>query len=398
MESLKTKARELHIDVEAVATLSMAKIGLFAPVKGLMNEKEHRETDESKMYDGTPFPFSFILAPSGNKNKEVLETTYEGEVLTLMSNKKRVGFIRVESTFKVDPRSRVEKIYGTCDESHPGVIGTLKRLGDIAISGYYEISFPEVEESYQEVQNAIARDNATRVSGIVLAARPFHRAHERVIRQLLDKSDILVIFLSKPYMEDDVLDYSIRKKTIEFFIKNFLTSHKVIIVPLENTYIFSGISELILNTIVLKNYGCNRFVVGQNHAGLGLYYEHQKASTLFDQFKIDGIDVETVSEMVYCDMCKTLVSVNTCPHGHHHHISYHSDAMLELLNVGIIPPAVLMRTEVSAMILDHKFPKRFKNLSKLFYDLVPNTGVIEEHTQKDMYIALMRLYQTSSLT
>jgi sulfate adenylyltransferase len=92
------------------------------------------------------------------------------------------------------------------------------------------------------------------------------------------------------------------------------------------------------------------------------------------------------------------VSTNSCPHGSHHHISYHSDSIFELLKTGLMPPTILMRKEISAKFLAHLFPNRFKNLEKLFYDISPTKGLIEESTDEEFYIALMKLYQTSSLT
>ena len=147
-----------------------------------------------------------------------------------------------------------------------------------------------------------------------------------------------------------------------------------------------------------QNYGCTKLVVGKNHAGLGLYYDKNSVKSIFDKLKGINIAIETISEFVYCDECKTLVSTNTCPHGSHHHISYHADSILELLKLGILPPAVLVRKEISAIILSQLFPNRFKNLEKLFADLIPNPGLMIKHNEKDFYIELMKLYQTTSLT
>jgi len=63
-----------------------------------------------------------------------------------------------------------------------------------------------------------------------------------------------------------------------------------------------------------------------------------------------------------------------------------------------LPPAVLMRKEISAMILSAIFPDRFQNISVLYNDLIPNNGIIEEVSEEDFYKKLMKLYQTSSLT
>jgi sulfate adenylyltransferase len=57
-----------------------------------------------------------------------------------------------------------------------------------------------------------------------------------------------------------------------------------------------------------------------------------------------------------------------------------------------------MRKEIAAIILSRLFPDRFKNLEKLYYDIMPVNGLLEEHTEKDFYQELMKLYQTTSLT
>jgi len=123
------------------------------------------------------------------------------------------------------------------------------------------------------------------------------------------------------------------------------------------------------------------------------------AKEAIQNYIIKSVDkIETINEYVYCDKCKTIVSVNSCPHGSHHHISYHSDSIFELIKTGLIPPTILMRKEISAKYLAYLYPNRFKNLQKLYYDISPNKGLIEESKEEDFYISLMKLYQTSSLT
>jgi sulfate adenylyltransferase len=68
------------------------------------------------------------------------------------------------------------------------------------------------------------------------------------------------------------------------------------------------------------------------------------------------------------------------------------------MKLGLLPPAVLVRTEISAIVLSSLFPKRFKNLEKLYYDILPVSGLLEDHSEEDFYNELMRLYQTTSLT
>ena len=396
MESSR-KNRELHLDNEAASALSLVKAGLLSPVNSLMNKAETIEVLKTGLVNGQTFPFPFILSPNGKKNEEVLVSAQKGERLDLIIDQKHSGHIIVDEVFEINPRERVRQIYGTDDMSHPGVKNTFDRLGKFAISGDYEIEHSMLDNNKEIIDEAKSRLGAQHTTAIMMAANPLHRAHERLIRQTLDKTDLIVIFLLKPYSEKE-LDFDTRHETLEYFITNFLPKNRVLLIPLESSYIFAGYNEVLIDAIVAKNYGCNSLTIGQNHAGVGMYYDQNAHKSIVDKLVGIEININIAAEYVYCNECKTLVSTQTCPHGQHHHINYHSESILELLKLGLLPPAVLMRKEISALILSKLFPDRFKNLEKLYYDILPITGLLEEHTEKDFYLELMKLYQTTSLT
>jgi len=391
------KNRPIYIDTEALSTLALVQAGLLSPITKLMDEKTAREVDESKIYKGYPYPFAFVLAPKGRRNREVLTTAVAGEVLDLVVRGKRVGEITVEETFSIDPKERLINIYGTGDPHHPGVKNTIARLGDIAVSGPYSVDYPLIVDNVRRIKNIIEYTRARKVSAMMLAANPFNRAHERMIRQTLNSSDLLVIFLLKPFT-DEGLRYDIRYNALNTFIENFLPKNKVIVVPFENTYIFAGYNELILDALLAKNYGCHELVVGKNHAGLGLYYDKNRLSSIFDSSRQLDIAITTVDEYLYCNICKTLVSTQTCPHGEHHHTHYHSDSILKLIQSGLMPPAILVRKEVSASVLSALFPDRFENLQEMYHSLMSGSGLLERQSEEQFYMKLAELYQTSSLT
>jgi sulfate adenylyltransferase len=391
------KNKTIFIDKEAASALELVKDGLLAPVKGLMNQKESLEVLNTRLIDGKTFPFPFILAPSGKKNEEVMQSLQKGEEVLLICEGEEFATLIVEEVFAINPNDRTKQIYGTDDISHPGVMATMKRLGNWALSGPYTLTKGSSNKNKQRIDEAKALIDAKHVSSLVMAANPLHRAHEKLIRQTLDATDLLVIFLLKPY-DSTNLNYDIREESLEFFINNFLPKNRVVIVPLENSYIFAGYNEIILDAIVAKNYGCDRLTIGRNHAGLGMFYDCNSNKSIIDKVVGINIEIQIASEYVYCDKCRTLVSTNTCPHGQHHQISYHSDSLLDILELGILPPPILIRKEISAFVLSKLFPNRFKNLEKLYYDLLPIPGLLEEHTEKDFYLELMKLYQTTSLT
>jgi len=388
---------QLYIDAEALSTMALVQEGLIAPVNTLMSEKEAIEVRKTKMYKGVAFPFPFLLAPSGKKNETCLKSLEKGDKVELIHENKVVGELTVDETFAIDPKERLICIYGTSDSSHPGVKNTMKRLGNIAVTGKYSVIYPLISSSKKMVQEKIEEVGAKNISALMLAANPLNRAHERMIRQTIDQSDLVVLFLLKPFTKNG-LRYDIRHDSILTFVENFLPANKVIIVPLENSYIFAGYNELILDALVAKNYGCNRLVIGTNHAGLGLYYDQDKLNSIFDATKEIEIEVTTMEQYVYCNKCRTLVSTTTCPHGQHHHVHYHSPSILKLIEEGMMPPSVLVRREVSASILSTLFPDRFEQLQEIYDSLMPNDGLIEEHSEQDFYIKLMGLYQTTSLT
>ncbi len=391
------KKKYLYIDKEAIATLAMAKEGLLYPVEGLMTEKEAIEVDTTGRYNGKLFPFSFILAPSGRRNEEILKNVKKGETLHLFYKDREYGTLVVNEAFRIDKDERVRRIYGTNNPDHPGVQDTYRRLGNYAVCGEFEVDFEDIKDHKENIKKAIVETEATKISSLVMTARPFHRVHEKIIRRTLVDCDLLILFIQKPFV-NDIISFDTKIKTIDYFVDNFLPKSRVVVIPLENTYIFGGFNELTLNSIVAKNYGSDKLILGQNHAGLGAYYESHRLGSVVDTLGEIDIEIDILGETVYCDQCKTLVNINTCPHGAHHHVTYNNDAIMELFTIGMLPPAILVRPEISSIILSEMFPDRLPKLRKIHQHIATSSGIIEDFQFEDFYKNMMELYQTSSLT
>lgn len=377
--------------------LALCQEGLLAPVKGLMNSKEAEEVDRTGIYKGKTFPVPFLLSPSGVRNEQVLREAKRGETLELVCDKKVCGKIVVDEVFPIDREQRFRKIMGGELDS-PKASATYERLGNYAVCGAYEVrDFEDIHRLKREIKAAQEAIGAKHTSALMLSAKPLHRGHERIIRLSLDETDLLVLFLLKPY-RTDIMSYALRHKTLTYLVENYLPKSRVLIVPLEDTYLFAGGNEMILDALIAQNLGCDKLVTGANHAGLSMYYDRNQVHSIFDTLRGIDIDIKIMSEFVYCNLCRTLVSTRTCPHGHHHHITYHSDSIFEFFRLGLLPPAVLVRKEISAIILSELFPNRFKNLERLYYDMMPHEGLLEQRSDEEFYLKLMALYQTSSLT
>lgn len=386
-----SERNKIYIDKEALSALSLVQEGLLSPVRTLMGREEMEEINGSGLYQGQSFPCPFLMTPSGKKNQEILSSTKKGDILDISVEGKIVGTIQAEEIFKIDKTKRLDKIMGG-DLSTQEANITLTRLGEIAISGEYSVVFDDIKNAKKVLDEKIKITNAKKITGVMVTANPFHRAHERMLREELEECDLLVIFLLKPYRKDFV-DHYLREKCVQYIANNFLIKDKICIISLEDTYLFAGQNKMILYAIVAKNYGCTKLIVGENRQNLSIYYTDNIRHSVFD--RLCGVDIETkvISEYVFCNLCKTLVQKSTCPHGDHHHTKYISESILELFKLGILPPAVLVREQISAIILSALYPNRFSNLKKIYYDIVPSGGILDNKNEEDFYIKLIEMYQ-----
>lgn len=389
------KNNTILINEEAYGALELIHNQIFSKFNRLMNEKEAQEVYETGFLNGEPMPYSFILAPFGKRNQECLKNAKSGDKIELLKDDKIVGHIVVDSIFKFNQSKKYQNIF----HANETIQTELIQSGELAVSGKFEIYsdiFKKVKEEIATVKNEL---NAQKITAVMLTAEPFNRAHERLIRMTIDKADMVLLFLLKSYKSDWEIEFGLKKRVMEYFSQNYLPKNRLIIVPFENSNLFSAHMNPTLECIAANSLGADKLVVGQNHAGIGMFYDQNVAHTILEKYK-EALKLEIIvlPELVYCNECRTIVSTKTCPHGQHHHIKYHTSTLKALLQQGILPPAILMRRDISAIILSEVFPNRFKNLQKLYDDLFPNSGLLENHTEREFYEELMQLYQTTSLT
>lgn len=378
MESLEKNNLDssLWIDKEAFSSLGLVKEGLLSPINSL------QDLNSKHKYLSAPF----ILNPAGKKNQEILKKAKKGQNLNLICENKKVGYIKVEKIFSVDKIKRAKDLSAENPNEFERI---LSRLGDLGIYGEYEIESSQIKQDKENLKQKIAQYNAKTITAIMLSSAVFHRAYEKLIRDELDSSDLVVAFLLKPYTQS-IIDFNLRLESLEIALKNFLINERVCVIGLDDTYLFSGANKVLLRGIVAKNYGCSRFIVDENNANLSIFYENGKAHSVLDNIK--DIEVKIKPNYAYCDICRALISKTTCPHGNHHHINYDQESILEFFRVGILPPRILVREEISSRILNKLHPHRFNNLQKIYYNLVP-LELIKRRSEEEFYMDLMRLYR-----
>ena len=388
------KNSEISINTEVYGALELIKNKILSNFSALMDDEQIKEVAKKGYFNGEPMPYSFGFAPFGEQNQSVASKLHAGQRVNLNMDGKIVGHIDVAKVFKFDESMRAKNIF-LANESNSEMS---LNLGKYGISGEFELYDESLQISKDALNEFIKESGAKKITAVFLTADPFNRAHERLVRMTIDKADLVVVFLIRT-REERHIDYEIRKQVLDFFNQNYLPTKKVFVFALKNTTLFSSHANPTLECIAASRLGANKLVIGQNHSGIGMFFDHNEAHTILDIDNCDqNLDVIVLPELVYCNKCKTLVSTKSCPHGQHHQIKYHPDVIKELLFNGIMPPAILVRPEISALILSKLYVNRFKDIQKLCDDLFVNSGLLENKTDRDFYEELMKLYQTSSLT
>ncbi|MCW1359790.1 sulfate adenylyltransferase [Campylobacter sp. CCS1377] len=380
--ALSRKNKQITIQKNEFEILSLIKEGMLGTCTHLMSEEERDEVAQTGKFRGEITPYSLTFSPL--LSEKIIEQSRIGDVLEFVCEDKVVGEITLKSKFKTS--KNVKDIFSpnTC---------SLDDLGKFCIGGEFEIynsHIKKIKEDFIRVKNNI---NAQKITAIVSSFDPLHRAHERMFRWTIDKADLVVIFLIESYGENG-LEFSVKQKYLQDFIQKYLPPDRVFVFPLKNIDIFHSHLNPVLESVIAKSLGCTKLVVGQNHTGLGMFYYHNQPQTILDDFSKEcGIEIIVLPEFVFCEECKMIVSTKSCPHGLHHHMKYNSNSLRNLLRLGIIPPSVFMRREISTSILTHLFPNRFKNMQKLYNDLFVTSEIVERRKDEEFYEQLLKTYQ-----
>lgn len=385
-------SKNITISSEIYGLLKLIKNQILSKFNTLMDEAQIDEVVSTSRLNGELIPYAYIFAPAGESNQSIVKKANLGDEIELLLDEKPVGKIYVNSSFKHKNYWNYFSIF----EAN-AIATTPKNEKKWCLSGEIEIYSDSLERQKKDFLAIKKELNLQKVTALMLSANPLHRVHERLIRLTIDKADFVLLFLIRS-LKEDALEYELRRKTLEYFVDKFLPKDRVKIILFSNTTLFCDHKNPELECIAAYNFGANKVIIGQNHGSIGMFYDENQPQTIVDKVRANlNLEILVMPEFVYCNECATIVSSKTCPHGAHHHVKYNSDAIIELLRAGILPPMILMRKEISAIILSEIHKNRFKNLQNVYDKLFPNNGILETHTEFDFYKELAKLYQTTSL-
>jgi ATP sulfurylase len=139
-----------------------------------------------------------------------------------------------------------------------------------------------------------------------------HRGHEYIQRKALEETQADGIFLSpvtgikkKGDFTAVAIIHCFEKLIMEGFYDPFGA-----LIGSFNTYSrYSGPKEAVFTAICRKNYGCNYFIVGRDHTGVGNYYASDASQTIFDELDV-GMKILKFDKVSYCPERKKITENN----------------------------------------------------------------------------------------
>jgi sulfate adenylyltransferase len=327
--------------------------GVYSPLQGFMSRNDFLKViHDLSLESGVTWPLPVVL----DIDTELADNISPGERIGIKDpSGNQVGIMDVDSVYRYNETETCQELFGTTDESHPGVHmlqskdpffigGSIKAFSDaISRNGVRDISPKETRVLFKK------KDWET-VVGFQTRNVP-HRAHEYLQKSALEHVDGLLIQPKigekKPgdYTNNAILE------GYESLIENYYPTERVVLSMFKSRMWYAGPREAVFDAIVRKNYGCTHFVIGRDHAGVGNYYGDFEAQRLFDAIGDVGIEPLYYHYAFYCTICDGIVSEKICPHGDEHHFEPSGTKLRETLSNGDKPRPELMRPEVAETVL-----------------------------------------------
>ncbi|MGB3713492.1 MAG: sulfate adenylyltransferase [Candidatus Promineifilaceae bacterium] len=360
-KAVQERAEELakvELSPFSLSDLELLAHGAMSPLTGFMGQADYeRVVGEMRLSNNLLWSLPITLPI----DRETASGFQIGQEIALCEEGRVLAVLEVAELYEYDKLREAELVYGTTDESHPGVSRLLQQ-GDILVGGEIWVvdlpaaaasEFPELRHTPAQTRRMFARRGWRRIVGFQ-TRNPIHRAHEYIQKAALEIVDGLFIHPLVGETKPDDIPADVRIASYQAILRDYYPADSVLLGVFPAAMRYAGPREAIFHALVRKNYGCTHFIVGRDHAGVGDYYGTYDAQLIFDTFKRDevGIEILPFDYTFYCRKCGMVVSSKTCPHDRENWIFLSGTEVREMLERGEMLPPEFTRPEVSKVLLD----------------------------------------------
>ena len=298
--------------------------GGFSPLDGFMNQDDYNSVCEKTRLDNNllwPIPITLdisnTLADKLETNEKIVLRDKEGFAIALLT---------VNDIWNPDKEKEAHHIYETEDTYHPGVNILLNETHSTYVGGSIEgihnpkhYDYPEFRHTPLQLREFF---NKLGWSNIIAfqTRNPMHRAHVELTKRALNENNAKLLIhpavgLTKP---GDVNHYT-RVRCYEN-IMNKYNKDMVALSLLPLAMRMAGPREALWHTIIRKNYGCNYFIIGRDHASPGLntdkkpfYGPYDAQKILNEHSKELEMNIVPFKQLVYVKEKRSFMAIDEVP-------------------------------------------------------------------------------------
>ena len=293
-----------------ICDLEMIMNGGFSPLIGFLNQEDYDAVCAGmhlQNNDLWSIPITLDITEIASENLA------SGDKLVLRDKEGfALAVLTIGDIWKPDRKKEAEQVYGTTDVAHPGVNYLLHESNPIYIGGSVEGVHATNHYDYQDLRQTPGQLRAEfdRMGWSNIVAfqtrNPMHRAHVELTRRAAIEANANLLIhpavgLTKP---GDVNHYT-RVRCYQKIMKKYDENTSVLsLLPLAMR--MAGPREALWHGIIRKNYGCNHFIIGRDHASPGQdsdgnpFYGPYDAQGLLQQHEKElGIKMVPFKLMVY---------------------------------------------------------------------------------------------------
>jgi sulfate adenylyltransferase len=287
--------------------------GAFSPLEGYLSHGEYDAVlTRMRLPSGLVWPIPINLDVS----REFAAGLKEGDRIGLRDPEGvLIATMEVGDIWEPDKTLEARSVFGTVDESHPGVHFLMQRAGPVYLGGKLRGVEPPMHYDFK-----ILRDSPSELRGrfrklgwrkvVAFQTRnPMHRAHQELtFRAARDTEANLLLHPVVGMTRPGDIDHYTRVRCYEHMLKHY-PEQTTALSLLNLAMRMAGPREALWHAIIRKNYGCTHLIVGRDHAGPGSapnggqpYYAPYAAQELLREYEKE-IEVTLVPfrEMVYVE-------------------------------------------------------------------------------------------------
>tara|TARA_B000000460_G_scaffold185069_1_gene132952 strand:+ start:57 stop:1718 length:1662 start_codon:yes stop_codon:yes gene_type:complete len=362
-----------------ICDLEMILNGGFSPLGGFLGKDDYESViNDLRLNDGRLWPIPIML----DVTSEFAQSISIGNKITL---KDKEGFslaiMEITDIWEPDRIKEAKLVFGTDDDSHPGVDYLLNECNPLYVGGTLDcIDFPH-HYDYQHLRHTpeVLKQKFQEMGWNNIVAfqtrNPLHRAHvEMTLRAIKEINANLLIHPVVGMTKPGDVDHYTRVRCYNHVLDKYPDNSAILsLLPLAMR--MGGPREALWHAIIRKNYGCTHLIVGRDHAGPGNdkdgnpFYGPYDAQDIIEKYKDEiGIQMVPFKFLVFLPDQNSYKPIDEVPDG----IDYKTVSGSELrkhLDEGTDIPDWFTYQEVAKELQKSRPPKEERGFTIFFTGL-----------------------------